>query len=84
MQCKDCGSQKITWEIDAGYVIQEYDENGKVIKDDFHCDSLNCPECAICGSSNVEYILKSCENCRKCGETICGNDTEFLRCWEGI
>lgn len=25
----------------------------------------------------------SCENCRKCGTTICGNDTENLSCWEG-
>lgn len=24
----------------------------------------------------------SCDNCRKCGETICGNDTENLRCFE--
>ena len=24
----------------------------------------------------------TCDNCRKCGETICGNDTEFLRCYE--
>jgi hypothetical protein len=23
-----------------------------------------------------------CENCRKCGETICGNDTENFRCFE--
>jgi hypothetical protein len=24
----------------------------------------------------------NCNNCRKCGETICGNDTEDLRCFE--
>jgi len=24
----------------------------------------------------------SCENCRKCGETTCGNDTENLKCFE--
>lgn len=24
----------------------------------------------------------TCDNCKKCGETICGNDTEFLRCFE--
>jgi hypothetical protein len=24
----------------------------------------------------------SCDDCRKCGETICGNDTEHLRCFE--
>lgn len=26
----------------------------------------------------------SCETCCKCGETICGNDTKSLRCWESI
>lgn len=24
----------------------------------------------------------SCDDCRKCGETICGNDTENMRCFE--
>lgn len=24
----------------------------------------------------------SCENCKKCGENTCGNDIEFLRCYE--
>jgi len=24
----------------------------------------------------------TCDYCRKCGETICGNDTENLRCFE--
>ena len=23
-----------------------------------------------------------CESCRKCGETTCGNDTEYHRCYE--
>jgi hypothetical protein len=24
----------------------------------------------------------SCDNCKKCGENTCGNDTENLRCFE--
>jgi len=24
----------------------------------------------------------NCDDCKKCGENICGNDTEFLRCFE--
>lgn len=24
----------------------------------------------------------SCESCRKCGETTCGNDMEYLSCYE--
>lgn len=24
----------------------------------------------------------TCNDCRKCGETICGNDTNFLKCFE--
>ena len=24
----------------------------------------------------------TCDTCRKCGETICGNDTENLKCFE--
>jgi len=53
MKCKDCGSYRITWEIDSGYVLQEYDENGQTIDYDFHCDSLNSPECAKCGSRDL-------------------------------
>jgi hypothetical protein len=24
----------------------------------------------------------TCDNCRKCGETVCGNDTENMSCFE--
>jgi len=56
MYCKDCGSMRITWEIDSGYVIQEYDDTGNIIENNFHCDSLNQPQCAMCDSTNLESI----------------------------
>lgn len=55
MICKDCGSMRITWEIDSGYVIQEYDDDGNITENDFHCDSLNQPQCAMCDSTNLEH-----------------------------
>lgn len=54
MQCKDCGSRRITWNIEDGYVIQEYDENGHLIESDFHCEALTTPQCAMCDSTNLE------------------------------
>jgi len=54
MQCQDCGSRRITWEIDNGYVIQEYDENGQINESDFHCESLTQPQCAMCDSLNIQ------------------------------
>jgi len=26
----------------------------------------------------------TCDNCKKCGENICGNDTEHLSCFEPL
>lgn len=54
MECLDCGSRKITWEIDSGYVIQESDETGVIIESNFHCDSINSPQCAMCDSINLK------------------------------
>lgn len=53
MKCKDCGSRKISWEIDSGKVVITYDENGNEIDNDFQCDSLNQPICVDCGSVNL-------------------------------
>lgn len=53
MYCKKCGSREISWEIDSGSVVQTYDENGKVTDTDFKCDSLNSPQCAECGSTDL-------------------------------
>jgi len=53
MKCLDCGSKKITWEIDNGYIIQEYDEEGNCIETDFHCESICSPQCAMCDSVNL-------------------------------
>lgn len=31
----------------------------------------------------IESLLAdACETCCKCGETVCGNDTEHCSCWE--
>ena len=57
-KCKDCGSQRITWNIDSGYVLQEYSDEGVIIENDFHCDSLNSPQCAMCDSTDLEGIVK--------------------------
>lgn len=54
MECLDCGSRKISWNIDSGYVIQDYDENGRLIDTYFRCDSLNAPQCAMCDSTNLD------------------------------
>ena len=54
MECLDCGSKRITWNLDAGYVITEYDKEGNQIEADFHCDSLNDPQCAMCDSTNLK------------------------------
>jgi hypothetical protein len=54
MQCKKCKSRKISWEIDNGQVIYTYDLKGNIIDEDFDCDSLVCPECAECGSTDLQ------------------------------
>lgn len=54
MKCKDCGSSRITWNIDGGSIIQEYDKNGRLIESDFHCDSIDEPKCVLCDSTNLE------------------------------
>ena len=54
MECQDCGSRKITWNLDAGYIITEYDKNGQQIDIDLHCDSLTSPQCAMCDSTNLK------------------------------
>jgi len=54
MRCRDCDSRKISWNIDSGYVIAEYDEEGNQIDFDFHCDSLNQAQCAMCDSTNLD------------------------------
>lgn len=42
-----------------------------------------CFNCYIKINQDSEFIpIISCENCIKCGETICGNDTENLKCYE--
>lgn len=50
-------------------------------------DVFGCPKC----KKEITYkdSKKSrgqkkitCDNCKKCGEITCGNDTEFLRCFE--
>ena len=53
MKCLDCGSRKITWEIDSGYIINEYDEDGEVIDHTVCLDGINSPQCAMCDSTNL-------------------------------
>ena len=44
------------------------------------------PGCVPETQEPVEYIDEDnpCESCRKCGENICGNDTERHRCYEPL
>lgn len=79
----------------AEYVEQEIDafEQG-FGNDDIEIDSSLLTDWLIYGIEAFESIEDveilvvpqiheiSCETCRKCGETICGNDTESLMCWE--
>ncbi len=37
----------------------------------------------LLGTFNPGEQKKNCDYCKKCGETICGNDTEYLSCFEG-
>jgi len=58
MRCKDCGSRRISWCIDDGWLDKEYDEAGNVINEDFVCNSLNGAVCAVCGGINLEYEVQ--------------------------
>lgn len=53
MKCKDCGSRKINWEINSGYVVITYNEQGEEIDRDFVCESLVAPDCEECQSTNL-------------------------------
>jgi hypothetical protein len=36
------------------------------------------------GQAELEEGEEDCENCKKCGETTCGNDTKHYSCFEPI
>jgi len=54
MQCQKCGSRLISWELDSGKVITEYNEQGEQIS--MHCeiDSIVSPQCNECGSTDIK------------------------------
>lgn len=73
--CPKCNSDNIDWEL------WDYTDDESFIKGT--CLECGCQFREWRGYKETEWDDEvSCETCRKCGETICGNDTEFLRCWE--
>jgi hypothetical protein len=69
-------------------IIAEVKEKRK-----YNCLMKDCVCNDIIGGNDIALVekwieeekgWKDCENCRKCGENTCGNDTEFYRCFESI
>jgi len=52
MQCRNCGSRLMSWEIDSGRVLISYNEKGEQTSLHTEIDSINSPMCEVCGSTS--------------------------------
>ena len=73
--------------VSAGYVVEDFDNFGPVLQTDEEGEygpntSIECLRAGLTIANSSEVVNDPCERCKKCGENICGNDTEFHRCFE--
>ena len=55
MYCLNCQSSMISWELDSGKIVIEYDDEGKQVNLHTEIDSLTQPVCNSCGSTKLAY-----------------------------